>query len=394
MPIDVSARQYKMHLTMQHNISIREHLEKHPKDNELFKDDFDKFEEEKDDDNWIDCAICGQRMRMVNHFHLKKAHGISVGEYTYKYGRATSNNTHKKLSDIAIKTNESGVCFTPVSKAEKEIQDYLIDLGLEVKPDRKILKGKEIDILIEDKKLGIEYNGCHWHSESCGKGKEYHIDKTMSCNEQGYGLIHIFEDEFAYKRDLVLNTLKHMVNKIDDLPVLSDFEIKEIDDILEKQFLNKYHLNSYTDSGSTVSYGAFSGNKFVGVMSFKILNKNTSEYELTRFTSNYKYVCKDIEKILLNQFISDFKPSSIITYLDIRWVINKDNNLYTGLGFELVDQIEPEISYCSSILSEDKNDKLKRYSKSELIGVSEDKLERCDRIWDCGLFKYRLDLNN
>jgi len=394
MPIDVSARQYKMHLTMQHNISIREHLEKYPKDNDLFKDDFDKFEEEKDDDNWIDCAICGQRMKIVNHFHLKKVHNISVSEYVYKYGRATSNNTHKKLSDIAIKTNESGVCFTPVSKAEKEIQDYLIDLGLEVKPDRKILKGKEIDILIENKKLGIEYNGCHWHSESCGKDKEYHIDKTMSCNEQGYGLIHIFEDEFTYKKDLVLNTLKHTVNKTDDLPILTDFEIKEIDDVLEKQFLNKYHINSYTDSGSTVSYGAFSDNKFVGVMSFKVLNKNMSEYELTRFASNYKYVCKDVEKILLNKFISDFKPNSITTYLDIKWIVDKNNNLYTGIDFKLVEQTEPEILYCSSTLSKDPNDKLKRYNKSEVIGVSQEKLEKCDRIWDCGLFKYRLDLNN
>jgi len=83
MPLDVSARQYKMHLTMQHGITIKEHLEKYPSDNELFKDDFDRIEMEKDDDYWIDCAICGDRFKMINDNHLKK-HNISVYDYKLK----------------------------------------------------------------------------------------------------------------------------------------------------------------------------------------------------------------------------------------------------------------------------------------------------------------------
>ena len=57
-----------------------------------------------------------------------------------------------------------------------------------------ILKGfKEIDILIPDLKIGIEYNGLFWHNEN-RKGKTpVHLEKLEMCKNNGYNLIQIFE---------------------------------------------------------------------------------------------------------------------------------------------------------------------------------------------------------
>ena len=40
----------------------------------------------------------------------------------------------------------------------------------------------------------------------------YHLNKTIKCNEKGYGLIHVFEDEYVNKKQLVLNKIKHILN--------------------------------------------------------------------------------------------------------------------------------------------------------------------------------------
>ena len=40
-----------------------------------------------------------------------------------------------------------------------------------------------------------------------GKDKNYHLNKTLKCSEQGIQLYHIFEDEYVNKKEIVLNKL-------------------------------------------------------------------------------------------------------------------------------------------------------------------------------------------
>jgi hypothetical protein len=44
--------------------------------------------------------------------------------------------------------------------------------------NRKILKGKELDIYLPDEKLAIEFDGIYWHSL---KDENYHLNKTKLC---------------------------------------------------------------------------------------------------------------------------------------------------------------------------------------------------------------------
>ena len=56
--------------------------------------------------------------------------------------------------------------------------------------DRKILNGKEIDILLPDLNIGFEFNGLYWHSELY-RDKNYHLAKSKLCENKGIQLIHI-----------------------------------------------------------------------------------------------------------------------------------------------------------------------------------------------------------
>lgn len=55
----------------------------------------------------------------------------------------------------------------PYSKAEKEIVQFIVSLGVTVvENDRTVLSGHELDIYVPDYKLAIEYNGLYWHDKT------------------------------------------------------------------------------------------------------------------------------------------------------------------------------------------------------------------------------------
>lgn len=96
------------------------------------------------------------------------------------------------------------------SKSEKEINEFIIGLGYETKTNiHSIISPKEIDIFVPDIDLAIEFNGVFWHSELSGKPNNYHLNKTIECNNRGVRLIHIFETEWE-------NMVNNQYNRIWD----------------------------------------------------------------------------------------------------------------------------------------------------------------------------------
>jgi hypothetical protein len=83
--------------------------------------------------------------------------------------------------------------------------------------DRKILKGKEIDLYIPEKKFGIEFNGVYWHTEANGKGSTYHYDKWNDAKTAGVELVQVWEDDFRDRKDAVLKMLARKLGVADKL---------------------------------------------------------------------------------------------------------------------------------------------------------------------------------
>ena len=222
------AIKYKNHLSKEHNITtndeINEHIEKVPNDKKYFFKEVEDIKLLKDDDNWVNCKICGERMMIVNHAHLKWKHNMTTQEYKEKYGEViASTNFIQNTGDRLKKYNEDGLTISFISKPELEIQKLLDEWDIKHENNRQILIGKEIDMLCPDYKIGIEFNGNKWHTEFFGKkDRYYHLEKTIKCNEKGYGLIHIFEDEWETNRDLVTRKLKHIFNKNTELPKIGE----------------------------------------------------------------------------------------------------------------------------------------------------------------------------
>lgn len=116
-----------------------------------------------------------------------------------------------------------------ISKEETELKDFLNSLDIKIiENDRMILEGKELDIFIPSHNIAIEYNGLYWHSEQY-IDKNYHLNKTEACEAKGIQLIHIFEDEWLYKQDIVKSRLKNILGLTQNKIWARKCEIKIVD---------------------------------------------------------------------------------------------------------------------------------------------------------------------
>ena len=186
--LDNKSGAYTTHI-LSHGITIKEHLENYPEDKDILKKQNKLIEREKiimDDRYFISCPICGERLKRITLWHLKSKHNMSMKEFREKYPKQELNSymtyiidkENFKLGNLVVSKDRF------VSKYEKELQDFLTENNIEFKPNRQILIGKEIDILIENKKIGIEFNGLKWHTEWFSKkDRYYHVNKTNKCNK-------------------------------------------------------------------------------------------------------------------------------------------------------------------------------------------------------------------
>ena len=225
-------------------------------------------------------------------------------------------------------------CGMLYSHYEVELGDFISDIiGEEniIRNDRDTLNGIELDIHIPSMKLAFEFNGLYWHSELNGKDKWYHINKLNECNKKGIKLIQIFEDEYLTNRDLIYKKLDHILKIPRICPKIMGRKciIREIDNEAAKDFLNKNHIQGY--SNSTISYGAYFQGIIIGVMCFTKTGKKDI-WILNRFATDNKYICQGIGGKLFKHFIKIFNPLNVKSFADRRWTLNSEDNLYISLG--------------------------------------------------------------
>lgn len=401
--IDNKSGTFEQHIMKIHKMNPTEYLNKYPQDAVFFKKYLQRQSRLKKImpvKSHVVCPICGKSFSKITETHLQ-THGLTMEDFRKKYfdypilshDAAEQCQTDLRKGNLAVPQNRF------VSKPEQEIQEFLKSNNIKFETNRQFLISKEIDILIPDKKIGIEFDGLLWHSEFFGKKTHrYHLEKTQKCNEKGYGLIHIFEDEFAYHKDIVFSKLKHILGIDKNLPKIAarKCEVKEIIKKDAEDFLNIYHIQGF--GKSTVYLGAFFKDELVGVMSFKNGSIKNDGWELTRYATKPIYQYQGLGSKIFTFFIRNFNPEIVYSFADRRWTLMPNENLYTKMGFELASITAPDYRYFNRHAHRPLRIHKMTFSKKNLIkkyGFSSDLTEKemtlklgYDRIWDCGLFKY------
>lgn len=294
------------------------------------------------------------------------------------------------------------------SLEEKEVLKYITEeLNIEMIEDYIIrndtLDKIEVDMFSPKYNIAIEYDGLYWHSEiERGKGKDYHINKTKICEQKGIQLIHIFSDEWLYKNEIVKFKLKNLFKLNTNKIYARKCNIKKISYKEKDDFLNKNHIQG-TDR-SLYQFGLFYKNELVEVITFshyKYIKSDETIFELSRFAGKYDTIVVGGFSKLLKYFISNYNVKKIISFADRRWTFNNEN-VYIKNNFKLNSIIEPSYWYLykHSVRYHRFNfrkkllpKKLEIYDEA-LTEWQNMQLNKYDRIWDCGNYKYELTIDN
>lgn len=330
---------------------------------------------------------------------------ISINEETFTMKCDNCGSEYEITKGLLHERDRSNhtlctIC-NPIKKstsfAEKEIVKYIKSLlpNTEISENVRVLDNKEIDIYLPSLNLGIEYNGVYWHSELY-KNKNYHLDKTKIANEKGIRLIHIFSDEWEFKKDIVKSRIKNILGLNNKKIYARKCLIKEIKPKDSKLFLNNNHLQGNVNS--SIKLGLYYGEELVSVMTFNkgrvIMGGKKDEYELIRFANKIGYSVVGGASKLLKYFIKTYKPSKLISYADLRW---SNGDLYEKLGFNFIHDSKPNYHYIKEGLRYHRFN----FRKGVLVneGFDKDKseheimLERgIYRIYDCGNKRYELKI--
>lgn len=398
--------QVGIHLEKKHGISKEDYVKNYPNDKGLWTHSWTKIERvnkiNEHDDNRVQCQECLIWFKKISNSHLK-SHGLNEFEYKARYGQDSLSSIafRKRMSDLYYQ-NEKMQSKLSRSKYEDELCNFLKELKVNFLPNHKKF-GFDLDIYLPDNNLAIEFNGLYFHSEYAGgKTEFYHVNKTKKCENLGIQLIHIFEDEWVNKKEIVISRLRNILGKTENILYARKCEIKEIDYQIESKFIDENHIQGSL-TNAKVKLGLFHQDELVSVMTFgkpriSLGNKDSKEgiWELQRFCNKIGYSVVGGASKLFTYFEKKFNPNKVETFADRRWTSNVKDSLYDELGFIKTKITEPNYWYLvenmkrSSRFAFTKKEILRKF-KNANPDLSEWKnmIELgFDRIWDCGSLKY------
>lgn len=289
------------------------------------------------------------------------------------------------------------------SKGQLEVQEFL-GAFTKVIPEHTLQGRKRMDIYLPEHSLGVEYHGLIWHSTKFQKDRLEIHKRHLIASSLGIRLIHIYEDEWRDKpevvKSLLLSAIGHGVKlhgrKCHVLSVPPD---------VAAAFLDVNHIQGRIHHSILVDYlGLMFQGKLVACMGF---SRKTSQrgsriqdgtWELRRYATSA--LVRGGASKLLSSFLK-LHPDAVEV------VSYSDNRLFTGamyrsLGFTLEALLPPSYGYVSpgSKVRHSKS-RFQRKNLEALFGISFNpemsESENCKnngwyQIFDCGKSKWRLSV--
>ena len=294
------------------------------------------------------------------------------------------------LSDFFSKTDECGKSYS-----EKELVDFVKSIYSDeiMENTKRIIPPKELDIYIPKMKLAIEYNGLYWHDEN-HVDRNYHLTKTNMCNKKGMDLIHVFEDDWLYKKEIVKSMIASRLGIYKEKIFARKCQIKEIEKDQAKIFFDENHLQGF--AYGDLYLGLMFNNELIQCICINKKGWHDGNVELTRMVTKLNtQVVGGFSKLM--KHISDYiEYKSITSYVYKAWFNGKG---YIESGFKIVKENNPSYSYVVNGRRVHKSHfrkkkKKKMFERGELKFYDSNKTEheimkenKIYRIYDCGTTK-------
>ena len=327
-----------------------------------------------------------------------------------------------KIEDLSLlKEYFSTTEMSMISYGEKEIVDFIKSIyeGEIIENERKILKGKELDIYIPSKNLAIEFDGIYYHSlknisihdkttdkeqilKYDNSVKYRSLNKTIECEKLGIRLIHIWDLEWYNKKDICKSLISSAVGIYKSKYMARKCDIK----IMNKQELNKmFNINHIQGSSKNIQngLGLFYNDECIQCVAFTDKGHEKNKIELVRMVTKLNcQVVGGFSKLMT-------ESCKIWNYAEINSYIAR--RLFNGNGYFNCNFIQnkinpPQVYFLTNNKIESRHYGMKKNFKKradEHKGVFfENKTEielsyinNLIRFYDCGTIKviYKNSLN-
>lgn len=344
---------------------------------------------------------------------------LSLAEYvnsqTYLSVRCVKHNQTlvTKPNFLLNGCNPCPKCNHMKSAGEEELAKYASFLAPIVRRNRKLLGGRELDILVPSKNLALEYCGMYWHScknaEEQRNNKNNHYQKYFDALQKGVRTITIYESEWKDRKPQIKRLLRNLLGKSKGSLMARKCELKRVPHEEATIFFDKYHVQGGAGYGEY--YGLYWKGKLVACMRFTFgINDRgaaakSASWTLSRYATRITVVGGASR--LFQAFLDEFRPKEVKSFSDNRYF---DGGMYAKLGFVLEKETPPDYQVWSPKLGlrpkshyqrRNLQQRLKDHGLEESFDPTTDPrtesdmtfLMGCGKIFDCGKKKWTWSLD-
>jgi hypothetical protein len=274
------------------------------------------------------------------------------------------------------------------SSYEREIASFLADNGLNFKPrDRTVIRPLELDFLLTQHDLAIEFNGLYYHSELV-LDNDAHQRKWQMCHDAGIRLLMINEDEWNERKEVLKRKILILCGLGERGVGGRQLSVRDIGAPVARAFCEQHHIQG-APGPVTLALGAFEGDDLRGVVTMGS-QRGTGATELTRFCTDGRLYAGMFGKLLK---AAQHRFDEIVTFADLRY---SDGGVYDKTGFINCGTIRPDYRYVIRNKSFHKSlftkKRIAERFNIDMTGLTERDAMRSlgiPRIYDCGKIKYR-----
>lgn len=236
-------------------------------------------------------------------------------------------------------------CNHMKSAGEQQVFEFLSNLTKAEPRNRTILKPKELDIYLPERRLAVEYCGEFYHSsgskEEERKTRKKHIEKYLACREQGVRLITLYETEWKERNYAIRRLLRNAVGKSKGKLMARKCELRRATPAEARAFYDRYHPQGGAGSGE--HYALFWKGKMVACMRFVLGANDRGAAAKDRVWTLGRYATRitvaGAASRLFKAFVTEFNPPEVKSFSDNRFF---DGGMYAQLGFVLEEEVQED----------------------------------------------------
>lgn len=221
------------------------------------------------------------------------------------------------------------------SQGERDVAAWVADLGLVAERNRRDLLNMpfEIDIFLPDLQVGIEYNGCYWHSDKFDRNTRVHEFKHRLARQAGIRLITVWDYDWRHRQDVVKQHLLRALGQ-DDSPRIGarTCQVDTLSTAVANRLYSDHHLQGPV-RGAVLHLGLLHQGSPVAAMSFtqgaaRRGKADEGEWELARYATT-AHISGGASR-LFAAFRSQVQPRIVWSFSDYQ---HFSGQMYPRIGF-------------------------------------------------------------